>query len=731
MAVIGKIREKSTLLVIFVGLGLLLFIIPFDRIANFMYGTGEQPIGSIDDNPMMDSQWHYNYKVDSTIATYRQQAAQRGQVLVLDEQQNEQIKNQVWGQMILDYLYGKELAEVPLKVGKKELNDVLIYGDEPSKIIKDMFTYDGVFRKDSVKPYIDKVLVAGKGAKAWLFMNVEEPIRKERLREKYNKMAKYGIYVTEQDARREYIAKNTKANIYYTFKEFSTIPDTVVTVTDEDLKKYYDEHKNEEKWKQETETRTIDYVTFKIVPSQEDKERAMANMERLKKSFQKATNDSMFVANNAATPIDASKSNNGQFTINSIDVLPKEPYKPGSGSFSVETDELIQNAKKGDVIGPIAEGNKLILVKITDEVTKNEATVRHILIKADKADEAGYKKKKAFADSLLRVLKADRSKFNDFVYKYSEDPGSNQPGKDGKYTFDKDINFVQEFKDFGFDKPVGALDIVETSFGFHIMENMERGDNNYKMIAVVDADVKPSKATQEIAYADVVDSFHSKAKKDFDKATEEAGKEIKTAENVRVDNPYIGEIGKNMALAKWNFNHEPGSVSDPEFVSHEIIAVTRLKSATHEGVPDFEGVKDLMRPYVVKEKKAEYLLTKIGSATDVDEISTLVGSSAQPADITLAMDNLPGLAGAIEPKLIGTIFATESGTTTKPFKGNNGVYAVKINSKTPAPETQDYSTEKASLLAEWRTDVESKIIEALAKSADFKDWRMKRQIMNR
>ena len=95
MAVIGKIREKSTLLVIFVGLGLLLFIIPFDRISSYFYGTGEQPIGSINGKPMLDSEWYYNYKVDSTISVYRQQYMQAGQVLVLDEQQNDQIKNNV------------------------------------------------------------------------------------------------------------------------------------------------------------------------------------------------------------------------------------------------------------------------------------------------------------------------------------------------------------------------------------------------------------------------------------------------------------------------------------------------------------------------------------------------------------------------------------------------------------------------------------------------------------
>jgi len=732
MAAIGQIREKSTLLVIFVGLGLLLFIVPFDRVAGFFYGTGEQPIGSIYEDPMMDSEWFYNRRVDNRINNLRNQYRNAGQVLILDEQQNEQIKNEVWSQMIIDTLYGKQLAEVPLRVGNKEMNQILIYGENPSKIIQDMFTYNGQFEKDSVKPGIDKYLVSGKNAKTMLLYNIELPLKKDRRTEKYNKMAKFGVYATQQDAKRKYIEKNTKASIRYAFKEFSTIPDSSVSVTDADLKAYYNAHKNETKWEQESETRTIDYITIKVSPSAEDKQTAMAAMERKKQAFAKTTNDSLYVANNAATKINANQQQQNQYQVNALDVFPTEAYKPGSGSFSVSTDEAITAATKGDVVGPIVEGNKIQLIKIRDIIIKNEVTVRHILVKADEANADEFKKKKAFADSLLRVLKADRSKFTEFVYQYSEDPGSNQPGKDGEYTFDKDINFVQEYKDFGFNKPVGALEIVKTSFGFHIMENLRRGDNAYKMIAIVDADVKPSKLTKDLAYTETVDAFYKLAKENgFEAAAKELNKEIKTAENVRIESPFMGELGKNMPLIKWNFNHKVGSISDPEFINDETLAITCLKSEGHEGTPTFGGVKELMKPYVVKEKKAELLLSKVGSSTSLEDIAKAIDAPLQPADIDLSMNNLPGLAGAIEPQIIGTIFSTEAGTTTKAIKGNNGVYVIEVTGKTAAPITDatDYSAEKGALSTELRANVESKLIESLAKAANFKDWRMKQQII--
>lgn len=731
MALIGKIREKSTLLVVFVGLGLLLFIVPFDRISGYFYGSGEQPIGSMNGKAMMDSDWHYNYKVDSTINEYRFQAQQRGQVLILDEQQNEQIKNNVWSQMIVGKLFSKQLAKVKLTVGSKELNEVLIYGDQPSSVIQEMFTYDGQFAKDSVKPGIDRVLVGGKGAKSWLYANVEQPIREQRLRDKYTKMAKYGAYATNQDAKRKFIEKNTKASIRYAFKEFSTVPDSLVALTDADIKTYYEENKNKEMWKQEAEIRTIDYVTFKVAASEDDKANALIAMERKKEAFKKSVNDSLYVANNAATPIGANQQRQNQMQFNVTDVFPEDAYVPNSGVFSVATDEKITAAVKGDVVGPVVEGNKIQLIKIRDVVTKNEATVRHILINAEENDE-NYNEKKAFADSLLKVLKADRSKFVDFVYKYSEDPGSNQPGKDGEYTFDKDINFVQEYKDFGFGKPVGALEIVKTSFGFHIMENLRRGDNEYKMIAIVDANVKPSKVTRDLAYTEVVDNFHKNAKAiGFAKAAEEINKEVKTAENVRVENPFIGELGKNMPLVKWNFNHKVGSISDPEFITEELLAITSLKSAAHEGIPSFEGVKEIMRPFALKEKKATYLLAKIGSATSVDDAAKAMSVTAESSEVNLGMKSFPGIAGVAEPEVIGTIFAVEAGTTTKPIKGTNGIYVIEVAELTKATltENQDFSMEKGTLIAELRANVEAMLIESLAKAADFKDWRMKQQVI--
>ena len=60
------------------------------------------------------------------------------------------------------------------------------------------------------------------------------------------------------------------------------------------------------------------------------------------------------------------------------------------------------------------------------------------------------------------------------------------------------------------------------------------------------------------------------------------------------------------------------------------------------------------------------------------------------------------------------------------------IYIVEVTSKTKAvtAENQDYSIEKGTLLGELRANVEAKLIESLAKAADFKDWRASKNISN-
>jgi len=100
------------------------------------------------------------------------------------------------------------------------------------------------------------------------------------------------------------------------------------------------------------------------------------------------------------------------------------------------------------------------------------ATVRHLLLRTKKGmSEAEKKKVRKKIERLLRRVKRGED-FAKLVKKYSEDPGLDK--NDGLYTFERE-EMPPEFEEAAFTLPVGTFsDIVETRYGYHIIEVIDR-----------------------------------------------------------------------------------------------------------------------------------------------------------------------------------------------------------------------------------------------------------------
>ena len=133
--------------------------------------------------------------------------------------------------------------------------------------------------------------------------NFEIPLQFDRKLAKYRSMLKYGLLGTVQEGKKINFEDNTVANIDYIFVDYNQIPDSVAEITDEDRKNYFNGHRYEKKWKQENDVAVYDYVVIKFEPSQEDIEYYTSSMESLKTSFKNADDDSVFVADNAESPM--------------------------------------------------------------------------------------------------------------------------------------------------------------------------------------------------------------------------------------------------------------------------------------------------------------------------------------------------------------------------------------------------------------------------------------------
>ena len=693
---------------------------------------GEQPIGEIFGEQIMDSDWKYDNRVEVASYNYRGQKQQYGQDPILTEQESEQIKNQVWSQMILDTLYGVELEKLGLAVSPGELNESLLYGMKPATFLQSQFSYgtmnpqtgqeeNKVFVRDSLIKRLNLLINGSNLENKQQLKNLEDQLTKERISEKYIGMVKYGLTGTTEDANRNYAETGTSASVRYIYKGFASVPDSVINITEEELKAYYDEHRSEKKWKQEVEMRSFNYVTFDVLPSNRDMNAAIARLDKDKGSFQTSQNDSMLVTNNSYSY------NNG--TSNISQVLPNGPYE--GGDYPIETDNQILSASQGDVVGPFTNGQEVLMVKIRETGTREEVTAKNIFISTNGMDNKVKLKKRKTLDSLFRIIKLDTSKFSELASIYSDDIVSKYNNAKHDWFPKGKIHANTKFESFCFEKPIGSFEIVETENGLHIVQLLGRETREFQLIAICDTKVTASKATSDSIY-DAIGSplYYSIKENGYENAIEEAGLISMEAKNVRIDYPQMGTLPKSMSILKWAFNSEIGATMEAELIEGNTkYVVAYLTEAIHEGDPEFESVKSMMKPEVLKEKKAEYISNELAGSISLEDAATKIGETLAQAELTLSMNSFPAVPDN-NPGVIGEVFALNKDELSGIIVGDNGVYLAVVESRTVAVKSEDISINKGTVTEDLRSKIDNRLIQALYNVAEAKDWRMKRTIIN-
>ena len=743
MAVIGKIREKSGLLVFIVGLGLLLFIIPFDSIIQSFQGNGEQPLGEINGEEIMDSEWNFNERAQGMFAGYSG----------VPEDYKIDAENRLWEQLMIDTLLKQEVAKLGLQVSTKEIVEYVILGDFQAAQLREQFSfapYEGaekVFSKDSLISIYNRAnasVASQKGeqlanAKAYMYDFWDLQRREARLKMKYNAMAKFAVIATNSETTKSLLAKNAALDISYVAKEANTVPDDSVKVTDADVKKYFEQNKSKVKWKIREDYRSFDYALIDIKPTDADKELLMKEMESVKIAFSKASNDSTFVVTNSDTKPGAKQQNPA-----ALDVLPFAEFNALQSSFDPEISQQIADGKKGDVVGPFKftdeDGNaRIVLAKVRETISQEETEVRHILIATDLSRSGGVKitdpielkKKEKLADSLVKVLLADNSKFSALAVQFTDDKEGFAVNK-GYYNIFPEAKLVPEFKDFGLNNPVGSVKSVKTEFGYHVMEITKRGEFAHNYIALVDRKVSPSKETKMTAFEDQGLSFAEAAAKNFENA---ATKFNLVAQNDEffISMPVTQVLGYVKPLVEWSFaeGRKTGDVSTPIETKDGKYLVAKLTSVANYGIPTYDAVKGKMRTEVLRIKKLDYLTKKLANAKTLEEASTILTGSPMSVEanktITLDMDGFPGL-GVDDVQAIAKTYLIENKGEVKVITGEQGVYVVVVNNKNFTPAPVEIADEKKLLTTKQQRFVESNLALSLFKMADVKDWRMKAKI---
>lgn len=688
MAVIGKIREKSALLLIIIGVAMLAFILGDLFQSGQSFFGGDNSVGEIGEDKI--SAIDFNNQYEMAISRWELQNK-----TTANEQVRESLLEQVWNDIIREKVVVTQINELGLAVSPQELFD-MIQGNEPHPQVKQAFSnpQTGEFNPAQVLQFLKSLeTMPVENKNQWLLF--EDGIQKERISTKYFNLIKKGFYAPQAFAKRVYNEQSEKRNIKFVAKRFFTVPDSTITVTDAEKMAYYKEHKNE--YKQDA-SRTIEYVKFDVTPSTIDIEEAKKWMMEAVEEFKSSTNDSAYVMFNSDVPFDAN-----YYTKDNM------PYVQDSNFFNVEV---------GTVSELFEEDNSFVLAKLTgSKLVPDSVKARHILLKvAQPGDSTAYFK----LDSIKNVIQKG-GKFDELAKSMSEDVGSAIEG--GDLGWFREGQMVPEFNDACFNGKKGDLTIVQTQFGFHLIEITAQGDKVKKIqVAKLYRSIDPSNATFDEIFAKA-SAFYSEnsSSESFTKATEE-GDFMKRIAEVKASDKTIAGLDSPRELIRWAYKNEKGEVSAP-FQFGQSFVVAHLAEVKEEGIAPIEQVEIQVELGAKKMKKVEMFKKEMSGFKSLEELAVKIGGQVEStADVTFSSFSVPFLGN--EPRIIGVIPTLQKGQMSVPVEGKAGVYVVYIEEVVNAPETKDFAPYKVQLEQMYSNNA-NQAYEALKNKFGVKDERYK------
>lgn len=685
MAVIGKIRRRSGLLIIIIGLAMLAFILGDLAGTGGMFNSNQQPkVGTIDDVEIdqVELEQRTEYWSNLYATGYNQNVTK------------DQARNIAWNDLVKEKTLMKDIRDAGFNFTVEEFDD-LRFGEGVLDEYKTNYVNEsGQFDPERVKQTYSYLY----NEKRPVWEAERRRLENTSLENKYKTLVAKTLYATDVDAKADYNYKNGSMDLRFVVKKFSDIADSTIQVSDSELNNYFNAHKGDKKYKQ-TAGRDLEFVVFDVRPTADDIAATREQIESDKLAFASAPNDSLFLISNS----DDRKYVQLSWTKADIDD-------------SAMADSMFK-AAEGTVFGPIQRDDKLVLMKVIGDDSKQTATVRHILLNSNATNDAEVS---ARADSLKRAIQRGAD-FEKMVEQFTDDPGSKATG--GKYEDFPKGQMVPEFEDFSFNEPVGALGVVKTTYGYHIIENLDRKSEPMKKVVELVRYIEPSAETFNAVY-DMANNYtlDNDDAAELKAMAESNGKALKSAVGVTPNSSNVAGINNARPLVTWAYENERkvGDISIPLELGDKFI-VAALTGSREDGLPRLSDIEDQIKAEVIKEKKAQMIKDQFGQYDSLEEAATNVGATVQSASaVTLSTSNLPG-AGR-EPEVVGAAMAYEMGDVLTPLIGNSGVIVVEVGNRNMTEATEaDINTARATLDQQYDSTVKGQLDRAIQEAYGVKN----------
>ena len=703
MAILNSIRKRGVFLIIIIALALFSFILA-DVIRNGGFSSE---------------------KSLTTVATINGETLTRDifmkQVELTQRNLGEngttaQAINMVWDRELRNVLQQQQYDALGLTAQKEQLEESLRMGLASNPTFQDA---DGVFSSLKVQEYIANVKATNPTAyQQWL--DYENNLKSSALQTTYYNMIKAGMRSTLSEGEQEYRYQNDKINMQYVYVPYTSIPDTDVSVTDSEIEAYI--RKNAADYEQTPQV-DVQFVSFSEAPSDADIADAETTITSLLKDRE------VYNSNINATEILKGLENTQDyqnFINDNSDVPFQDRYFFKSDIPEAIAEDLFATPLNG-IYGPYKLGNNNNISKVIG-ITQMPDSVqsRHILIRYQgsfRASDAITRSKedaKAMADSIAGVLKRNKNKFEALAKTLSDDKSNSDNGGDLGYSGPGKL--TKDFNDFIFDNKTGTLGVVETEFGFHVVEVQEQKNKQKAMkFATISKEIEASEKTLNEVFANASRFEVAAQKGDFSQIAKTQELALKPVNKIGALDATIPGVGNNRSIVNWAFGEDVSVGDVKRFSILDGYVVVQLTRKSPKGLMSIAEASSLVMPKLRNAYKAKQIMATI-SGDDLDAIASSQGITVQNATaITMAAPTIPG-AGA-EPEVVGAAFAKAAGETTSLIAGEKGVFKVRVTAVNNAPALENYASYANQLNSAATPAVNTKVYQALKNAAEIEDNR--------